>query len=65
MAAEVARQAKAQMLVLTHFSARYEAEGSVGLPALLAEAQAVFPNTYLAHDFWTHTIPRREPLPKA
>jgi ribonuclease Z len=65
MAAEVARRARAQMLVLTHFSARYEAEGSVGLPALLAEAQAVFPNTYLAHDFWTHSIPRREPVPKA
>lgn len=62
MAAQVAKQADVQMLVLTHFSARYEAEGVPGLPGLLAEAQEVFPNTVLAHDFWSHAIPRREPL---
>ncbi len=61
MAAEVALQAGAKMLALTHFSARYEADTAQGLPELLAEAQSVFPNTYLAHDFWTVTVPRREP----
>ncbi len=62
MAAQVAKQAGVQMLVLTHFSARYEAEGVIGLPGLLAEAQEIFPNTVLAHDFWHHIIARREPL---
>lgn len=62
MAAEVARQANVQMLVLTHFSARYEAEGVAGLPGLLAEAMEVFPNTHLAHDFWSHAVARREPV---
>jgi len=31
------------------------------LSDLLAEAQAIFPNTVLAHDFFTYTIPRVQP----
>ena len=61
MAAEVARQANVGLLALTHFSARYEVDGGQQLGVLLAEARAVFPNTALAHDFWTVTIPRHEP----
>lgn len=61
MAAEVALQAGAKMLALTHFSARYEGDAERGLPELLAEAQEVFPNSCLAHDFWTISVPRREP----
>ncbi len=56
MAAETALHANANLLILTHFSARYE----VGpfLDGLLAEARAIFPNTILAHDFLTYEVPR-------
>lgn len=43
--AELAKQAGAKMLILNHVSRRYRDE------AILAEAQAVFPNTHLAADF--------------
>lgn len=44
-AAELARDAEVSTLILTHLSRRYyERE-------VLAEAQAVFPNTYVARDF--------------
>ncbi len=45
-AAEVARAAEVSRLVLTHISARYSREA----PELLAEAQAVFPETAVARD---------------
>lgn len=60
MAARVAKQAGVKTLILTHFSARYEAEGGNRLNDLLAEARAVFPDTYLAHDFWTYYVERQE-----
>jgi ribonuclease Z len=44
-AAELARDAGVHALILTHLSRRY-AERDVG-----AEAQAVFPNTFIARDF--------------
>jgi len=44
-AAHTARAAGARSLLLTHFSSRYP-----DLSALLAEAQAIFPNTTLAED---------------
>ena len=44
-AAELARDAGVSTLILTHLSRRYyERE-------VLAEAQAMFPNTYIARDF--------------
>jgi ribonuclease Z len=46
-AAEIAKQAGAKKLVLTHISARYGEENSA---ELLQQAQAVFPNTVLGHD---------------
>lgn len=58
MAAQIAQRANAKMLILTHFSARYEAGQQLG--DLLAEAQSVFPNTLLAHDFLTVDVPREE-----
>lgn len=58
MAAQTALQANAKTLILTHFSARYEAGQQLG--DLLAEAQSVFPNTFLAHDFMTVEVPREE-----
>ena len=45
-AATVAAQANVQQLILTHFSQRYK-----DVTPLLEEAQAIFPNTSVAHDF--------------
>jgi ribonuclease Z len=56
MAANVAREASARALILTHFSTRYEGEGGNRLTELLTEAQAIFPNTHLARDLWTFEI---------
>lgn len=52
-AAEIARDAKAQILVLTHFSARYRDPEELG-----NEARLIFPNTFVAEDF------KRFPFPK-
>jgi len=51
-AARAARDAGVGTLILTHISPRYESDSQSRLPELLAEAQAIFPNTLLAHDFW-------------
>ncbi|MBC8103240.1 MAG: ribonuclease Z [Cytophagales bacterium] len=59
-AARVAAEASVRQLCLTHFSARYESENGPGMNALLAEAQAIFPETCLAHDFLRVPVPRRE-----
>lgn len=59
MAAQVALAAGVKQLVITHFSPRYAPGNAVNLDDLLAEAQAIFPNTVMAHDFYTHDIPRR------
>jgi ribonuclease Z len=53
MAAQVARGAQVQQLVMTHFSPRY-----LNLEELLEEARAIFPNTILAYDFLTIEVPR-------
>ena len=52
-AAEVARQAGARRLVLTHISPRYTRDA----PELLAEAKAVFPETIVARDGLTVEVP--------
>lgn len=54
-AAEVAKAAGARRLVLTHISARYTREA----PELLAEAQAVYPETVVARDGLTMEVPFR------
>lgn len=59
MAARTAAEAGVRCLILTHFSARYETGDKMN--ALLQEAQAIFPNTILAHDFMIYEVPRREP----
>jgi ribonuclease Z len=58
-AAAVAREAGARWLLLTHFSARYQAGGPAGVEDLLREARAVFPATDAAHDLLTVAVPRR------
>ncbi len=55
-AAQIAREAGVKTLILTHISPRYESDVASRLAELLAEAQAVFPNTLLAHDFWEYGI---------
>ncbi len=60
MAAQVALAACVKQLVMTHFSPRYAPGNSIVLDDLLAEARAIFPNTIMAYDFFTHDIPRRD-----
>ncbi len=45
-AAEIAKAAGAEMLVLTHFSARYQ-----DVEVFVREAKPIFPNTFAAEDF--------------
>lgn len=54
-AATIAKKADAQMLVLTHFSARYQS-----LKGIEAEAKAVFPNTFIAEDLKVFPFPKHE-----
>jgi len=51
-AAELAIRAGVRQLILTHISRRYREKD------VLAEAQAVFPNTVVARDFDTYTVKR-------
>lgn len=59
MAAQVALAAGVKELIMTHFSPRYAPGNPIRLEDLLAEAQAIFPNTRLAYDFLTYEVPRR------
>ena len=55
-AASAAREAGVETLILTHISPRYESDSASRLPELLAEAQAIFPNTLLTEDFWSFGV---------
>lgn len=57
-AAQVAQAAGVKTLILTHFSARYDSSEGVRVNDLLQQAQAIFPNTLAASDFWSYDIPR-------
>lgn len=59
MAAQVALAAGVKQLIMTHFSPRYAPGNSITLNNLLEEAQAIFPNTLMARDFFTYEVPRR------
>ncbi len=61
MAAQTALAAQAKQLIMTHFSPRYAPGNAIVLDDLLTEARAIFPNTVMAHDFFTYEIPRRQP----
>ena len=60
-AAQTAREAGARTLILNHVSSRYEGEGGSRLAELLAEAQAIFPNSYLARDLWSYDVALQQP----
>jgi ribonuclease Z len=54
-AAEIARDANVHALILTHVSPRYEDTSTI-----LADAKSVFPNTYMAEDFFEYEVPYPE-----
>ncbi len=56
-AAKIAKEANAKILILTHFSARYEDPNP-----LLEEARRIFPSTFLAEDLQNLTIPYVKPI---
>lgn len=60
MAAQVALAAQVQQLIITHLSPRYAPGNSIEPKDLLLEARSIFPNTEMAADFLTVSIPRRE-----
>ena len=64
MAAQTALLAGVKKLIMTHFSPRYTPGNLIQLEDLKQEAQAIFPNTKLAYDFYTYKVPRHR-KPKA
>lgn len=60
MAAQVALGSQTKQLIMTHFSPRYAPGNPIVLNDLLTEARAIFPNTLMAHDFFSYDIPRRQ-----
>lgn len=57
-AAKLARDARVQTLILTHLSRRNRERD------VLAEAQAIFPNTFVARDFDRYLIAKDRPVEK-
>ncbi|WP_025692407.1 ribonuclease Z [Paenibacillus zanthoxyli] len=57
-AAEIAKEANARQLVLTHFSSRYSSPDE--LRPLLEEARVVFPDTQLAEEFRLFPVERKK-----
>ncbi len=51
--AKLAKESNVRTLILTHISSRYQ-NGEID--RLLMEAREIFPNTFLAHDFFTFDI---------
>lgn len=56
-AAELAKEAKARQLILTHFSSRYSSLEE--LTPLLEEAESIFPQTLLAQELCAFPVSRR------
>jgi ribonuclease Z len=54
--------AQVKQLIMTHFSPRYNFGNELNVEDLRREARAIFPNTILAHDFFTYEIPRNEQI---
>ena len=60
MAAQTALAAGVKRLALTHLSPRYVAGNPVTPDDLLAEARAIFPETFVASDFLSVDVVRQE-----
>ncbi len=58
MAAQVALEAHAQSLILTHISPRYVPGNPITPNDLLQEARAIFPRTEIAYDFFSIEVAR-------
>jgi len=58
-AAQAAKDAQAERLILTHYSSRYQ-----DLNCFYKEACPIFPNTWLAEYFVIFPFPKREPDPR-
>ncbi|MBA4493387.1 ribonuclease Z [Paenactinomyces guangxiensis] len=54
-AARVARESQVKTLILNHISSRFLPEEC---EEILAETREIFPDTYLAHDFWSYQLAR-------
>ncbi|WP_010093153.1 ribonuclease Z [Ornithinibacillus scapharcae] len=55
-AAALAKKANVKRLVMTHISSRYQSEE---IDVLLQEAQEIFPDSYIASDFYQFQIPSK------
>ncbi|HEX5324945.1 MAG TPA: ribonuclease Z [Capsulimonadaceae bacterium] len=64
IAAKAARDAGVRALILTHISGRYEGQNQSQATLLLDEARAIFPDTYLAEDFWVYDLPPHKTRPE-
>ena len=52
-AAILAKNSQCKALIITHISSRYQGEDT---DILLEEASTIFPNVYVAKDFYTHEL---------
>ncbi|WP_248925581.1 ribonuclease Z [Paenibacillus hamazuiensis] len=57
-AARAAQEARADALILTHLSSRYQGDE---VEALLEEAKRLHAHSYVAHDFWSYFVPKPNP----
>jgi len=57
-AGRAAAKANARVLILTHFSPRYDAADNQRMPQLLDEAKSAFAETLPAEDLWTYSVAR-------
>jgi len=55
-AATIAKEAQAEKLILTHFSARYQS-----LKKFESEARLIFPESYVADDLLSFPFPKTRP----
>ncbi|SEG05801.1 ribonuclease Z [Paenibacillus sp. UNC499MF] len=56
-AARTASDGGVGALIMTHISSRYQGEGA---DRLLEEARAIHPDSWLAEDFYSHVVPRKQ-----
>jgi ribonuclease Z len=55
-AAQAAKQAGADALIMTHLSSRYQGEA---VDRLLDEAKSIHKHAFVSKDFWSYSVPKR------